>query len=180
MTCPMFTHPVGFIMSWELIDAFLLSLCSVLRHVPGITLGVRLSRLWRDWLLSHHPAGYPERRYEGSACVAIDGSIISGNGNRICLDLCSPVARPGSLTRQISSQVRQISPDRDGNPDFIVTTQPRHLPYLLNPGFRHVVLTYPETGPYTSRFQRDPSAHSFAWGFLKTVFHGSAPRGSGI
>ena len=37
-------------MSWELIDAFLLSLCSVLRHVPGITLGVRLSRLGSDFM----------------------------------------------------------------------------------------------------------------------------------
>jgi len=26
--------------------------------------------------------------------------------------------------------------------------QPWHLPYLLNPGLCHVVLTYPETGPY--------------------------------
>ena len=117
-----------------------------------------------QYIVSHHPAGYPEKRYEGSACVAIDGSLISGNGNRICLDLCSPVARPGFLTRQISSQVRQISPDKDGNPDFIGTIQPRHLPYLLNPGLRYVVLTYPETGPYMSRFQRDPSAHSFALG----------------
>jgi len=29
-----------------------------------------------------------------------------------------------------------------------VTAQPQHLPYLPNPGFRHVVLTNPETGPY--------------------------------
>jgi hypothetical protein len=28
-----------------------------------------------------------------------------------------------------------------------VVIQPRHLPYLLNPGLRHVVLTCPETGP---------------------------------
>src|SRR3990172_1160505 len=29
-----------------------------------------------------------------------------------------------------------------------MTAQPQHLPYLPNPGFRHVVLTNPETGPY--------------------------------
>ena len=28
------------------------------------------------------------------------------------------------------------------------STQPRHLPYLPNPGLRYVVLTHPETGPY--------------------------------
>src|SRR3990172_3384548 len=28
-----------------------------------------------------------------------------------------------------------------------MTAQPQHLPYLPNPGFRHVVLTNPETGP---------------------------------
>jgi len=115
MTCPMSTPPVGFIMSWELIDAFLLSLCSVLRRVPGITLGVRLSRLGgTDFCLI-------TRQVALKGAIRILLVLLSMIRSHLAIatecagTFISPVARPGSLTRQILSQVRQISPDKNVN-----------------------------------------------------------------
>ena len=70
--------------------------------------------------------------------------------------------------KPLSRSAPQISPDKDvtvlqesktgqrarcpqgashGRRALAFTTQPQHLPYLLNPGLRYVVLTHPETGP---------------------------------
>ena len=67
------------------------------------------------------------------------------------------VVRSGIFHRQISSHVRQISPDKSVNfhyatAAFLVASgdYPTCLRQasLLNPGLRYVVPTYPETGPY--------------------------------
>jgi hypothetical protein len=88
--------------------------------------------------------------------------------------------------------VWQISPDKDVNPAVAGLHQPRHLPYFLNPGLRHVVLTCPETGPCMPFLFPGSAgatlAHSFVrrfipplWrGFIRTLPHGSVPRRAGI
>jgi hypothetical protein len=59
-------------------------------------------------------------------------------------DFCLITPHVAMQGAAIGPHVRQISPDKDVN----CHPQPQHLPYFLNPGLRHVVLTHPETGPY--------------------------------
>ena len=118
------------------------SLCSVLRHVPGITPGI-----WLLWPLltsaqSHHMLPY----------------------DALC-SCCFPAVYFARIDRQPFNTPRLVSPVAwlVVNPTawsiaplgrsprirtWTFTMQPRYLPYLLNPGLCYVVLTYPETGPY--------------------------------
>ena len=102
------------------------------------------------------------------------------------LGLGRPVAPAGSFTGRITASFSATPSGRSPrircvNPAIGGTAQPRHLPYLLNPGLCYVVLAYPGTGPYrlpwalASRQRGNSSAHSFALGLPSDSFSRRCP-----
>ena len=100
----------------------------------------------------------PARDHEAHSrfkCLALHHIPGITPGLGLLWPLLTSVRSPCMLPNQALSKDRP--PDRSPRTKFCAplrgirtrtfAIQPRHLPYLLNPGLCHVVLTYPETGP---------------------------------